>query len=86
MRPAAIGRASCRRSNRVFVLDSPSVMTDEYPVTMSHDDDTLELLRRALAGLRYGEVVIAVHDGQIVQIARTEKLRPPRPSQRDGER
>ena len=53
---------------------------------MSRDDDTLELLRKALAGLRYGEVVIAVHDGEIVQIARTEKLRPPRPSQRDGER
>ena len=38
--------------------------------------DSLELLRRALAGLRYGECVIAVHDGEIVQVARTEKLRP----------
>lgn len=38
--------------------------------------DPLELVRRALAGLRYGECVIAVHDGQIVQVARTEKFRP----------
>jgi hypothetical protein len=40
--------------------------------------DALELIRNALNGLRFGEIVIAVHDGQIVQIARTEKLRPPR--------
>jgi hypothetical protein len=39
-------------------------------------DDSLELVRRALAGLRFGECVIAVHDGQIVQVARTEKFRP----------
>ncbi|MDB4955704.1 MAG: putative small protein [Myxococcales bacterium] len=40
--------------------------------------DALELVRAALAGLRYGEIVVAVHEGEIVQIARTEKLRPPR--------
>jgi hypothetical protein len=40
--------------------------------------DPLELVREALAGLRYGEVVIAVHDGEIVQINRTEKIRTPR--------
>lgn len=39
------------------------------------DEDPLELVRQALAGLRFGEVVIAIHDGEIVQIARTEKLR-----------
>jgi len=41
------------------------------------DTDELELVRRALASLKYGEIVIAVHDGKIVQIARTEKIRPP---------
>jgi hypothetical protein len=40
----------------------------------------LELVRAALADLRFGEIVIAVHDGAIVQIARTEKTRPPRTS------
>ncbi len=40
--------------------------------------DALELIRAALANLKYGELVIAVHDGRIVQISRTEKLRPPR--------
>lgn len=40
--------------------------------------DPLDFVRRALEGLRFGECVIAIHDGEIVQIARTEKLRPPR--------
>jgi hypothetical protein len=42
---------------------------------MSQD---LELIRNALAGLKFGELVIAVHDGEIVQISRTEKVRPTR--------
>lgn len=40
--------------------------------------DPIELVRNALTGLRFGEVVIAVHDGEIVQIARTEKIRTAR--------
>jgi hypothetical protein len=44
--------------------------------------DSLELVRSALAGLRFGEIVIAVHDGEIVQIARTEKIRTPRGAER----
>ena len=48
--------------------------------------DSLELVRNALAGLRFGEVVIAVHEGEIVQIARTEKIRTQRVPDRDLER
>lgn len=36
----------------------------------------LELVRNALAGLKFGEIVVAIHDGEIVQISRTEKIRP----------
>ena len=43
------------------------------------DEDAIELVRRALHGLRYGELVIAIHDGEIVQIARTEKIRTTKP-------
>lgn len=50
---------------------------------MSRDTDPLELVRRALVGLRFGEITIAVHDGEIVQVERTEKLRPQRPPRRD---
>jgi hypothetical protein len=47
-------------------------------VNRPEDRDVLEQVRAALAGLRFGEIVIAVHDGEIVQIARTEKFRPTR--------
>ena len=38
----------------------------------------LDLIRTALAGLKFGELGISVHEGEVVQISRTEKLRPPR--------
>ena len=42
------------------------------------DRAALELIRTALAGLKFGELVISVHEGEVVQISRTEKFRPPR--------
>lgn len=43
--------------------------------------EVLRLVGEALRDLRYGEVVIQVHNGQVVQIDRTDKLRPhPPPS------
>lgn len=50
---------------------------------MTYDADSIELIRRALSSLRYGEIVISVHDGKVVQIARTEKLRPSQSTGRD---
>lgn len=41
------------------------------------EGDPIELVRDALSNLRFGEIVIAVHEGEIVQIARTEKIRTP---------
>jgi hypothetical protein len=38
----------------------------------------LDLIRSALANLKFGELVISVHEGEVVQISRTEKFRPPR--------
>jgi hypothetical protein len=34
-----------------------------------------ELIRQALASLRFGQVVVTVQDGVVVQIDRTEKTR-----------
>ena len=42
---------------------------------MSKDDEPIEIIRRALTGLRFGEVVISIHEGEIVQVSRTEKIR-----------
>jgi hypothetical protein len=41
-------------------------------------DDAVDAVRDALRGLRYGEIVISVHDGARVQVVRSEKLRLPR--------
>jgi hypothetical protein len=41
-------------------------------------DETLASVREALRELRYGTITVVVHDGAVVQIDRTEKLRVPR--------
>ena len=40
--------------------------------------DALELIRDALRGLKFGQIVVTVHDGVVAQVERTEKLRPQR--------
>jgi hypothetical protein len=40
--------------------------------------ETLEAIARCLQGLSYGQLVIQIHDGAVVQIERTEKIRPAR--------
>jgi hypothetical protein len=39
------------------------------------DAQTLTRIRAALDGLRYGEVVVKVQDGVVVQVERTERMR-----------
>lgn len=38
-------------------------------------DQSLEHIRQALSGLRYGEVSVIIQDGVIVQVERTERKR-----------
>jgi hypothetical protein len=38
-------------------------------------DAALERVRDALRGLRFGQITLVIHDGLVVQIERTEKLR-----------
>ena len=42
----------------------------------SESREALDLIREALRGLRFGHVVVTVHDGVVAQVERTEKLRP----------
>ena len=42
-------------------------------------DEALDLLRKALEGLRFGQVTVFIQDGVLVQLERTEKIRPARP-------
>lgn len=39
------------------------------------DPDAVDRIREALRGLRSGAVTAIVHDGVVVQVERTEKLR-----------
>jgi len=39
------------------------------------ESEALESIREALRGLRFGTVTAIVHDGAVVQVERTEKLR-----------
>ena len=45
----------------------------------------LDQVRRALRGLRFGEVCVTVQDGFVVQIERTERKRLDRPARRQAE-
>jgi hypothetical protein len=39
------------------------------------DDASLDRIREALRALRFGTVTITVHDGAVVQVDRTERIR-----------
>jgi hypothetical protein len=43
--------------------------------TSQREPNALEFIEDALRGLRFGEVTVIVHDGQIVQVERIEKKR-----------
>ncbi|NCZ96778.1 MAG: DUF2292 domain-containing protein [Verrucomicrobia bacterium] len=39
------------------------------------DQNWIQVIKEKLAGLRYGQILLTVHDGRVVQIERTEKTR-----------
>jgi hypothetical protein len=54
-----------------FNVAVPTIRRDEAP----SDWEAMEAIRRALSGLRYGQVVVIVQDGVVVQVDRTEHRR-----------
>jgi hypothetical protein len=50
-------------------------------------EDWIEIVRRKVAGIRFGSVQITVHDGRVTQVESTEKTRianePPKRSEPD---
>ena len=54
-------------------LDATSVMAHRDEVPLDHE--AIEAIRRALRGLRYGQIVVIVQDGVVVQVDRTERRR-----------
>jgi hypothetical protein len=50
---------------------SVAVQADETPLNR----EAIEAIRQALRGLRYGQIVVIVQDGVVVQVDRTERKR-----------
>ena len=50
---------------------------EKPPGTIAPLEDSLSIVRSALSRLRFGNVAITVHEGHVVQIDVTEKLRLP---------
>jgi len=48
---------------------------NKLPVGGNEDLKWLELVTQQVGSLRYGVVEIVVHDGQVIQIEKTERLR-----------
>jgi hypothetical protein len=42
---------------------------------IDNDHEWIEVLKEKLGGLRFGQILITVHEGRPVQIERTEKTR-----------
>ena len=47
------------------------------PTTVAIPELTIQAIRDALNGLRYGQVTVVVQDGRVMQIDRTERHRLP---------
>lgn len=52
----------------------PIANAETTPASLPHPD-WIEVVRRHVAGLRYGVVQITVHGGKVVQVERTERFR-----------
>ena len=47
--------------------------------SLEKEQPVLRELVKLLRGIRFGTVVLTVHDGRVVEIHRTEKIRVPSP-------
>lgn len=58
--------------------------TPDQDDTAGHAQEVLSYIEAAIASLRYGTLALTIHDGRVVQIERTEKLRldPPAASEK----
>lgn len=54
-------------------LDAAPVAARRRETTL--DQEAIEAVRHALRGLRYGQIVVIVQDGVVVQVDRTERRR-----------
>jgi hypothetical protein len=48
---------------------------DIFENQTAYESEVLKRVSKALSGIKYGAVVITVHNGKVVQLERTEKTR-----------
>jgi len=64
-----------------MIMSKPALKVDDHRHSIPNSQSQwLELVLRQVATLRYGVVQIIVHDGQVTQIERTERVRLERPT------
>jgi hypothetical protein len=54
-------------------LDAPPAPSRHEDYSLDHE--AIDAIRQALRGLRYGQIVVIVQDGVVVQVDRTERRR-----------
>ncbi len=54
---------------------TPPSVPNEAANAVNHLEESLASVREALSGLRFGTIVLTVHEGRLVQIDVTEKKR-----------
>lgn len=68
-----------------------NTLTKDYPMSETHgknggqdlnNANWLEIVREQVGSLKYGVVEIVVHDSQVTQIEKTERLRLDKPASR----
>ena len=67
-----------RTASLLAATGEPHVSKDEHDPKIDRSPEAsrrLEHVARALEGLQYGTVTAVVHDGVVVQVERTEKVR-----------
>ncbi len=64
-------------------MSEPSIKNGTQEVANAN---WLEIVREQVASLKYGVVEIVVHDSQVTQIEKTERLRLDKPAVRAGAR
>jgi hypothetical protein len=53
-----------------------STDTHEWELGFSESErDLLKELAAAIRGIRYGSVVLTIHDGRLVEVSKTERIR-----------
>lgn len=62
------------------MANTPASQTVRAADKPSNDNSWLELVNRSVAGLRYGVVMIVVHDGKVTQVEKTERWRLDKPA------